>query len=66
MPALLVNWINFGLKVLWEGWCFSCSTGAPVWIQEVASSGAIEDRSKSSSERLHPAADPDTDTTAKQ
>ena len=41
VPAFLVDSINFGLKVLWVGSCLYHSTGAPTWLQEVASSGSI-------------------------
>jgi hypothetical protein len=41
VPAFLVDRINFGLKVLWVGWCLYCSTGIPAWLQEVAYLGLI-------------------------
>jgi hypothetical protein len=32
MLEFLVDKINFGLKVLWVGWCPYHSTGVPVWL----------------------------------
>ncbi|EDL00034.1 mCG141415 [Mus musculus] len=41
IPAFIVDRINFGLKVLWVGWCSYCPTVVPAWLQELASSGSI-------------------------
>ena len=41
VPTLLVGRINFRLKVLWVGWCLYCSTGVPVWLQEVGFSSVV-------------------------
>jgi hypothetical protein len=41
IPELLIDRINFRLRVLWVGWCFYHFTGVPAWLQEVASSGSI-------------------------
>jgi hypothetical protein len=32
MPEFLIDRINFGLKILWVGWCFYHSTGGPAWL----------------------------------
>ena len=41
VPTFLVDRINFGLNVLWVGWCPYQYFGIPAWLQEVASSGSI-------------------------
>ena len=47
VPAFLVDRINFGLKVLWVGWCPYLSIGVPAWLQEVASLGSISPQLRS-------------------
>ena len=32
VSVLLVGRINFGLKVIWVGWCPYPSTGSPAWL----------------------------------
>jgi hypothetical protein len=39
VPAIFVDRINFGSKVLWVGLSY-WSTGVPVWLKEVSSSGS--------------------------
>lgn len=41
LPVCLVDRMNFGLEVVWAGWCSHRSTEVPAWLQEVASSGSI-------------------------
>jgi hypothetical protein len=47
-----VDRINFGLTVLWVGWCLYNSTGVPVWLQQVASSGSMSPMSQPRSPSL--------------
>jgi hypothetical protein len=41
IPAFLVDRINFGLKVLWVGWCFYHSDEVSACLQKVDFLGSI-------------------------
>ena len=51
VSALFVGRKNFGMKVLWVGWCPPTSIGSLTWLQEMATSVSISPTARSQCNR---------------